>query len=121
MTSEYPVEIPIACSLTADELRARGVENAALFARAQGVSELTDGYQFTFPAGENDARDLLTFIQAEAACCPFFTFELAFPSPHKSILLALRGREGVKEMVRQTVVAKLTAATEEVPGAAPIA
>ena len=103
------VALPVACSLSAAELRARGVENAELFARAQSVVELSDGYRFTFPAGGEQARDLLTFVQAEAACCPFFTFELAFPSPHETILLAVRGNEAAKQMVRDSVVAKLTA------------
>ena len=100
MTFEYSVALPVACSLSAAELRARGVENAELFARAQSVVELSDGYRFTFPAGGEQARDLLTFVQAEAACCPFFTFELAFPSPHERVWLHMRGGEDVKEFVR---------------------
>jgi hypothetical protein len=118
---EYSVALPVACSLTADELRARGVENADLFTRAQSVIELADGYRFTFPAGDDDARDLLTFVRAEAACCPFFTFELAFPSPHETILLSVRGNEDAKEMVRESVVSKLTAPAYEVAGATPAA
>jgi hypothetical protein len=119
MTAEYPTEIPIACSLTADELGARGLENAALFARAQSVSELPDGFRFTFPAGEDNARDLLAFIREEAACCPFFTFELTFPSPHQAIWLALRGREGVKEILRVGFIAKLAGPGDTVAGAMP--
>lgn len=93
----------MACSLTAAELRVRGEENAALFARAHNAQELPDGYCFAFPASEDDARDLLRFILAERACCPFFTFELAFPSPHQAIHLTVRGRAGVKEIVRASV------------------
>ena len=70
-----------------------------------GAQELPDGYRFTFPARDEDARDLLQFILAERACCPFFTFELAFPSPHQAIPLTVRGREGVKEIVRASIVA----------------
>lgn len=119
MTAEYPVEIPIACSLTADELRVRGVANAAIFARATSVSELADGYRFTFPAGEDEARELLWLVRAEAACCPFFTFDLTFPSPHQTILLAVRGRDEAKQLVYESVVSKLGAETNIAP--APIA
>ena len=70
-------EIPLACSLTADELSVRGEENGALFARATGALELPDGYRFTFPAEEDEAHELMRFVLAERACCPFFTFELA--------------------------------------------
>lgn len=96
-------EIALACSLTAAELRERGEENGTLFARALNAQELPDGYRFTFPAADKDVRDLLQFILAERACCPFFTFELAFPSPHDAISLTVRGREGVKEIVRASV------------------
>jgi hypothetical protein len=102
------VEVPLACSLTEAELRVRGKENGSLFARTQDVEELPDGYRFTFPAEAEDARDLLAFVLAERACCPFFTFEMTFPSPHASIQLAVRGREGVKEIVREAVVSKIT-------------
>lgn len=112
MTFEYSTALPVACSLTADELRDRGVENAALFARARSVQELADGYRFTFPAGDDDARDLLTFVRAEAACCPFFTFELAFPSPHEVILLSVRGSEDAKDMVRESVASKMIAGAD---------
>ncbi len=94
----------MACSLTATQLRVRGEENDALFARALGAQELPDGYCFTFPARDEDARDLLQFILAKHACCPFFTFELAFPSPHQAISLTVRGSEGVKEIVRASML-----------------
>jgi hypothetical protein len=111
MASDVPedvtVNIPVACSLSAAELRVRGAENTSLFARATGVQELPDGYAFTFPAEDERARDLLAFVLAERACCPFFTFELAFVSPHASIRLTMRGREGVKEIVHAAAVSKV--------------
>src|SRR5262245_11330675 len=106
MASEVTGDVPLACSLTAAELSVRGEEIAALFAQAENVHELADGYRFAFPAGEDSARQLFEFVLAERNCCPFFTFELAFTSPHQSIELAIRGREGVKEIVREIVVAK---------------
>ena len=96
-------EVELACSLTAAELRVRSEENSALFARAQSVRELPDGYRFAFPPEADVAQNLLQFILAERACCPFFTFELAFPSPHHAIYLVVRGRDGVKEIVRASV------------------
>jgi hypothetical protein len=106
MASDVHGEVPLACSLTAAELRVRNAENGTLFAQAERVEELTDGYRFVFPAGEEEARRLLDFVLAERACCPFFTFELAFASPHRSIDLTIRGQEGVKDIVRENVVAR---------------
>jgi hypothetical protein len=97
MPSDEMSDIPLACSLSADELRERKGENAALFAHARARTELEDGYCFTFAAEE--AQNLVVFILAERACCPFFTFELSFPSPHQVVLLAVRGGAGVKEIV----------------------
>lgn len=103
MVANEQVDLPLACSLTEAELRVRGGENASLFARAQGVEELPDGYRFAFPAEASEAQEILRFILAERACCPFFTFELTFPSPHQAIYLAVRGREGVKQIVQASV------------------
>ena len=119
MASDVPVaadslatgshDLPIACSLTASELRARGDEIATLFDHVMRVRELPDGYSFAFPGETSQAQALLDFIVAERACCPFFTFELTFPSPHQAVWLHVRGSAGVKDFVRETLVAKLAA------------
>jgi len=99
-TTDLTSDLPVACTLSAAELRARGEDVVApLFARAQRLQETTDGYCFAFPAEAEGVRNLLEFILSERDCCPFFTFELAFPSPHESVWLTLRGGEGVKEFV----------------------
>src|SRR5262245_60597704 len=107
MASDMYVDIPLACSLTAAELKDRGQEIDVLFARAHTLRELPDGYGFAFPCGDETPQDLVRFIVAERACCPFFTFEMTFPSPHESVWLFIRGSEGVKDIVRN-VVDKLT-------------
>jgi hypothetical protein len=97
-TNDDATDMPIACSLSPDELRERSGENATLFGGATDVRELPDGYLFTFPADQ--ARQVMDFMLAERDCCPFFSFELTLPSPHQLILLSVRGREGVKEVVQ---------------------
>lgn len=103
MTSEVPVELPLACSLSADELHTRRMENAALLAHAQRIEELAEGYRYVFPADAKRAQRLMAFILAEAACCPFFTFEPVFPSPHQAVWLTVRGRERDKEIKRASI------------------
>lgn len=107
--SDGSVDIPVACSLTETELEVRGDENAELFARARAVEELADGYRFAFPAGDDGIPALLQFILAERACCPFFTFELQFPSPHQVVWVVIRGNEEAKGIVRDGLVAKIRA------------
>ena len=100
LTSDTASNLPVACTLSAAELRERGDEVVApLFARARRMEETPDGYRFAFPAEAEGVRDMLEFILSERVCCPFFTFELGFPSPHESVWLTLRGGEGVKEFV----------------------
>jgi hypothetical protein len=100
LTPETASDLPLACTLSAAELRERGEDVVApLFARARRMQETPDGYRFDFPAEAEGVRDLMEFVLSERDCCPFFTFELSFPSPHESVWLTLRGGEGVKEFV----------------------
>ena len=111
MSSDDSVDLSgdaaLACSLSAAELQVRSEVNESLFAHAQGVQELPDGYRFAFLAEADTGRNLMQFILAERACCPFFTFELTFPSPHQAIYLTVRGGEGVKEIVRASVASTI--------------
>ena|SRR6185437_8418617 len=99
MNQDSNQQIPLACSLTADELHVRGSEIAALGDQVQEVCELADGYAFAFASDAGIAHALLDFVVAERACCPFFTFTLAFPAPHQTVWLHVQGREGVKEII----------------------
>lgn len=107
--SAVSADVPLACSLTEAELRERGDENAALFARVREAQELPDGYRFAFAPDADGIPALMQFITAERACCPFFTFELQFVSPHQAIWLVVRGGAGVKEIVREGLVSKVGA------------
>ena len=99
--------IPVACTLTADELQERGQEISGLFDHVTEVKELADGYAFAFPGGDDQARVLLDFIVAERACCQFFTFDLQFPAPHEAIWLQVRGETAeVKEIIHATFAAQ---------------
>lgn len=99
--------IPLACTLSDDDLRVRSREVAELFAHATAVEELADGYAFAFPGGGGWPRELLDFIVFERACCPFYSFGLRFPSPHGAIWLDVHGeRAEIKEMLGTGVLAQ---------------
>ena len=66
MTSDTTSDSPVACTLSAADLRARGEDVVGpLFARAQRLQETPDGYRFAFPAEADGVRDLLEFILSE--------------------------------------------------------
>lgn len=96
-------DVPIACSLTADELVKRGEEIIDLFTGVQQAQELTDGYALRFPGTSTWSQRVLDYIQGERICCLFFTFELLFLPNQGPIWLHIRGPEGVKAIVMDTL------------------
>ena len=91
----------IACLLSEREYAIRGDELASgLFAAAEEIVELPDGYAYRF-SGEDQLASLLEFIAAERRCCPFLTFEIAF-EPHAGPLwLRMRGSPRVKAFIAE--------------------
>jgi hypothetical protein len=92
------IDLPIACSLTPDELAERRLSNGDLFAAASAVKELEDGHAFKFPNGNDTIARLMEFIQAERACCLFFRFTLSFEPNQGPLWLNVQGPAGTKEL-----------------------
>jgi len=93
-------EMPIACSLTTPELRAREqFLQREVLNGVQEVHELPDGYALRFPGDPTWLDTLAEFIRFERECCPFFTFELRCEPQHGPLWLGLRGPEGINEFV----------------------
>lgn len=93
--------VPLACTLTPEELRARGEELHELFAHSQQVQELSNGYAFQYPCEKAWIDKLTSFIVEERECCHFFTFELLFEPAQGPLWLRIYGREGVKDILRE--------------------
>jgi hypothetical protein len=96
-------DVPIACSLTAEERVTRAEEINDLLTGIQQLQELTDGYALRFPGTATWPQRVLDFIQGERSCCLFFTFEVTFLPNMGPIWLSIRGPEGVKEMVEEAL------------------
>lgn len=77
-TSTKDQTFGIACSLTATERVERGQDFERLFANAEDVAELADGYAFKFPNRDAWITRAAELIIAERKCCPFFGFTLTF-------------------------------------------
>jgi hypothetical protein len=103
MPEENVQEMPIACTLSAQDYTARTIEIEELMQRAVETRELVDGYALKFAGSADQARDLLQFIIQERACCPFFTFELDFEPQEGPIWLSLRGPEGTKGFIQEMI------------------
>jgi hypothetical protein len=96
----------VACSLSEQDLARRSQELAHdLFAYAEHVDELPDGYVWRFPGDGEWHSKLLEFVAAERRCCGFFRIELVFEPGLGSVSLTLRGPDGTKAFITETFVA----------------
>lgn len=103
-TDRTVTEIPIACTLTAEEQAAWSVGiGQTVFQGYDQRRELPDGYALRFPGDGRWAQTLLDFIVHERGCCPFFSFRLDFAPNNGAIWLHLSGGEGVKAFVKTMI------------------
>jgi hypothetical protein len=96
----------LACDLTAipADVREEHVINAPqLFAMAQEVQELSNGYTIRFANEPGRFMAIAKFIENERLCCPFFRFGLEIEPNNGPIWLRLTGGEGVKEILQTTL------------------
>jgi hypothetical protein len=98
--------LPLACTLSEPDLAKRRRELAEnVSGGVLKVEELEDGYAFLFPGNAEWTARLVELINAERACCTFFTFELVFEPDLGPVLLKVSGPEGVKEFIETELAA----------------
>ena len=96
-------DLPIACSLTSDELQERRSVVLQRVRRAVlEVRELRDGFAYSFPSAGDWLRELAGVIDLERQCCPFLRFNLTVEANGGSIWLEMTGPEGTKEFLVNT-------------------
>jgi hypothetical protein len=100
------VGVPVACLLTAPELRVRRQSVLAAFRAAQlEARELTDaggeGYAFRFAPSAYQLAALIELIELERQCCPFLRFQLTLEPAGGALWLALTGPTGTREFLTQ--------------------
>jgi hypothetical protein len=93
--------LPVACSLTAPELREReATVLASVRARVREVRDLESGYALRFDSEEGLLAELATLIDLERQCCPFLRFDLAVLPANGPIWLELTGPAGTRDFLR---------------------
>ena len=89
--------VPVACSLSASELRKRTETLLAQFRSALfATEELPNGYVFHIPGDKKSMALVWELIVAERECCPFMTFELTVQPNMGSIGVRVTGPAGTK-------------------------
>ena len=97
---------PLACNLTAiptDVREEHVITSPQLFALAQEVQELPNGYAIRFANEPGRFMAIAKFIENERLCCPFFNFGLEIEPNSGPLWLRLTGGEGVKEILQTTL------------------
>ena len=96
-------EDPLVCDLTVFPAEKRAELAATvpgMFAAAQKVQELADGYAFQFPNEPGMFMALANFVEHERQCCPFYHFALAAEPGGGPFWLQITGGREVKEYMR---------------------
>lgn len=93
-------DLPIACTLSDDALRARKSGLLAQIATmATNMAKLPAGYRLDFPATSEALTRITAMIDAERQCCRFLRFTLTVEPNLGVIALELSGPEGTREFL----------------------
>jgi hypothetical protein len=93
-------DLPIACTLTPDALRARreGLLSE-LVRQAQSIERLSEGLRLRFASSTETLATLARAVEAERLCCRFLQFRITVEPDEGPIRLELTGPPGTQEFV----------------------
>ena len=94
------MDLPVACTLTVAELRARrrtildSVRRAVL-----DITPLLDGYAYRFEPTSEILSQLARLVDPERQCCAFLTFRITVGSGRQPICLEITGPPDAKAII----------------------
>jgi hypothetical protein len=92
--------LPIACSLTPDALRARREGLLAeLLRHAESTERVADGLRLRFASSTETLAKIVRAVEAERRCCRFLQFRITVEPDEGPISLELTGPPGTQEFV----------------------
>jgi hypothetical protein len=92
--------LPVACTLSPDDLRQRRAGLlAGLAATAKTRETIESGMRFTFEASSENFADVMKAIDAERRCCQFLQFELTVTPGLGPFTLTITGPAGTAEFL----------------------
>ena len=99
-------DLPIACTLTPDQLRkGREALLPGIIARAMRSDRLDDGFRFHFTPDDGLIPAIAAMIDAERRCCRFLRFMLTAEPGEGSLTLEVTGPPGTAEFLAAWVPA----------------
>jgi hypothetical protein len=95
-------DLPIACSLSADDLRTRRESLiAGLVQRASRIDAVDNGYTLRFTPAADLVPAIAQTIDAERQCCRFLRFDLAVEPGEGPVTLTITGPAGTREFLAE--------------------
>ena len=89
--------LPIACSLTPDEMRVRQASLIPqVLERAHSIEPNGEGYCLRFKSEAATLRAIAEMVAAESKCCPFLQFDLSVPPAQADVTLTVSGPPGTR-------------------------
>jgi hypothetical protein len=93
-------DLPIACTLTPDALRARRAGLLAdLLRRAEGREDLPEGVRLRFAPKSETLATIACALEAERHCCRFLRFGITVEPDGGPVFLELTGPPGTREFI----------------------
>jgi hypothetical protein len=93
-------DLPIACTLTPDAVRARRAGLLTdLLQRAEGREDLPEGLRLRFPPTGETLGTIARAVEAERHCCRFLRFGIVVEPDGGPVLLELSGPPGTREFI----------------------
>ena len=93
-------DLPIACTLTPEELR-RGREELlpGVVARAESHEAIADGFRFRFKSEPGLITAIAAMMEAERRCCRFLEFQVTAEPDEGPIWLEVTGPPGTPDFL----------------------
>jgi hypothetical protein len=93
-------ELPVACTLTPDALRARRAGLLSdLLGRAESREDLPEGLRLRFAPTAETLATIARAVEAERHCCRFLRFEITVEPDGGPVFLELSGPVGTREFI----------------------
>jgi hypothetical protein len=99
-------ETPFACDMSVfePEERRKHTENTReVFKLAKETKEISNGFVFLFPNESKLLMNLMSFVEKERLCCPFFGFIIEIEPDDGDVRLKIFGRDGVKDFIKAEI------------------
>lgn len=88
-------------ALSREERQRYGVLAEKIGGARVSVRESAEGYDVTLKLDPLTLREIAEWIELEARCCPFFTFNVELRGGAPNAVLRLTGAKGVKAFIRE--------------------